>query len=207
MSLAEEFQGVRNHSLKICENLITEDFSLQASEEVSPPKWHLAHTTWFFEQFILVPNDPEYEVKHPQFNFLFNSYYNSLGARTARNHRGLMSRPSVSEVRSYRAYVDEAMKGLIQKNDSGLNQLVILGMNHEQQHQELLLTDLKYNLWFNPLNPRVMDIGEYANEPQSNWISMKEGVYQIGYKGDSFCYDNELNSHKVYIHDFAIASA
>ena len=98
MNLSDSFLQVRNHSLYLCRNLITEDYSLQASEEVSPPKWHLAHTTWFFEQFILVPNDPSYVVKHPQFNFLFNSYYNSLGARTARNQRGLMSRPSVEEV-------------------------------------------------------------------------------------------------------------
>ena len=207
MSLVDEFQVVRNHSLNLCKNLITEDYSLQASEEVSPPKWHLAHTTWFFEQFILVPNDPTYEVKHPQFNFLFNSYYNSLGARTARNQRGLMSRPSVDEVRTYRAYVDEAMTRLIQKNNPKIDELVILGMNHEQQHQELLLSDLKYNLWFNPLNPAVMDLGEYSSEPNSNWISIREGVYEIGHKGDDFAYDNELNPHKVYINDFEISSA
>ncbi|MEB2775781.1 ergothioneine biosynthesis protein EgtB [Algoriphagus sp. D3-2-R+10] len=206
MNLSEAFQKVRNHSLHICDNLITEDFSLQASEEVSPPKWHLAHTTWFFEQFILVPNDPRYVVKHPQFNFLFNSYYNSLGARTARNQRGLMSRPSVAEVKAYRAYVDESMKNLIQKNNPEINELVILGMNHEQQHQELLITDLKYSLWFNPLNPSVMDIKEYLPEPKSKWISVNSGIYEIGHNGDGFCYDNELNPHKVYINDFAIAS-
>ena len=207
MSLVEAFQSVRNHSLYLCENLIIEDFSLQASEEVSPPKWHLAHTTWFFEQFILVPNDPEYVVKHPQFNFLFNSYYNSLGTRTARNQRGLMSRPSVDEVKTYRAYVDEAMSNLIGKNSPVLDEFVILGMNHEQQHQELLITDLKYSLWFNPLNPSVMDIQEYSPESDSKWISLEAGVYEIGYSSDSFCYDNELNAHKVYINDFAISSS
>lgn len=207
MPLANAFLEVRNHSLHLCKNLITEDFSLQASDEVSPPKWHLAHTTWFFEQFILVPHDPEYKVKHPQFNFLFNSYYNSLGVRTARNQRGLMSRPSVDEVKSYREYVDEAMVNLIQKNNLSIAELVILGMNHEQQHQELLISDLKYNLWFNPLNISVMDIREYAAEPDSNWVSIASGIYEIGYKGDLFCYDNELNSHKVYINDFAISSA
>lgn len=207
MSLVEEFQKVRNHSLYLCENLIIEDFSLQASEEVSPPKWHLAHTTWFFEQFILVPNDPDYVVKHPQFNFLFNSYYNSLGSRTARNQRGLMSRPSVDEVKTYRAYVDEAIAKLVGKNNPVLDELVILGMNHEQQHQELLITDLKYSLWFNPLNPSVMEIQEYTSESDSKWIYLDAGVYEIGFKGDSFCYDNELNSHKVYINDFAISSS
>jgi ergothioneine biosynthesis protein EgtB len=207
MSLVDEFQEVRNHSLNLCKKLITEDFSLQASEEVSPPKWHLAHTTWFFEQFILVPNDPDYVVKHPQFNFLFNSYYNSLGERTARNQRGLMSRPSVDEVKNYRVYVDEAMANLIQKKNPVINELVILGMNHEQQHQELLISDLKYSLWFNPLNPAVMDMKEYRSESESNWITIKEDIYEIGHKGDGFCYDNELNPHKVYIHDFAISSA
>lgn len=187
--------------------MITEDFSLQASEEVSPPKWHLAHTTWFFEQFILVPNDPGYVVKHPQFNFLFNSYYNSLGARTARNQRGLMSRPSVDEVRTYRVYVDEAMQRLIAENNPAINELVILGMNHEQQHQELLITDLKYSLWFNPLNPSVMKIKEYTSESKSEWISVRSGVYEIGFKGKGFCYDNELTPHKVYCNDFSISSA
>ena len=207
MELSQAFQSVRNHSLFLCENLITEDYSLQASEEVSPPKWHLAHTTWFFEQFILVPNEPSYVVKHPQFNFLFNSYYNSLGARTARNQRGLMSRPSVVEVKTYRAYVDDAMQRLIEKKNPLIDDLVILGMNHEQQHQELLITDLKYSLWFNPLNPSVMNIGEYEYEPDSNWISIKSGIYEIGYNGKDFCYDNELNPHKVYIQDFAISSS
>ena len=207
MSLEESFQSVRNHSLYLCSHLITEDYSLQASEEVSPPKWHLAHTTWFFEQFILVPNDPEYVVKHPQFNFLFNSYYNSLGARTARNQRGLMSRPSVDEVKLYRAYVDEAMLRLIQKNIPAIQELVILGINHEQQHQELLITDLKFSLWHNPLNPVVMDISEYRAEQESNWVSVEAGVYEIGYEGNDFCYDNELNVHKVYINDFSISSA
>ncbi|RAI93885.1 ergothioneine biosynthesis protein EgtB [Algoriphagus yeomjeoni] len=206
MNLSETFHRVRNHSLHLCKNLITEDFSLQASEEVSPPKWHLAHTTWFFEQFILVPNDPSYEVKHPQFNFLFNSYYNSLGARTARNQRGLMSRPSVDEVKTYRAYVDAAMLNLIEKKDPKINELVTLGLNHEQQHQELLITDLKYSLWFNPLNPRVMDIQEYKVESKSKWVNVNAGVYQIGYKGKDFCYDNELNPHKVYINDFAVST-
>lgn len=206
MILVDAFKSVRNHSLHLCENLITEDFSLQASEEVSPPKWHLAHTTWFFEQFILVSEDADYEVKHPQFNFLFNSYYNTLGARTIRNHRGLMSRPSVAEVKLYREYVDEAMLKLIRKDNSKTNSLVVLGMNHEQQHQELLITDLKYSLWHNPLNPEVMDIMEYRGQADPNWVSVAAGVYEIGFSGDSFCYDNELNRHKVYINDFAIST-
>ena len=207
MTVLAKYQQIRNHSLYLCSHLIIEDFSLQASEEVSPPKWHLAHTTWFFEQFILVPKNPGYEVKHPQFNFLFNSYYNSLGARTARNQRGLISRPSVEEVKAYREYVDAEMESLIKRNDPEILELVILGLNHEQQHQELLITDLKFSLWHNPLNPQVMDIAEYKPESGSKWISVGSGIYEIGFHGDGFCYDNELNPHKVFIHDFAISSA
>lgn len=207
MTVLDEFTKTRKRSLHLCGNLIIEDFSLQASEEVSPPKWHLAHTTWFFEQFILVQHDPSYHVKHPQFNFLFNSYYNSMGARTARNQRGLISRPSVEEVKDYRAYVEQAIEKLLENNDPKIDELVTLGINHEQQHQELLITDLKFSLWHNPLNPKVMDIQEYIAEPKSSWVSVEEGVYEVGYKGEDFCYDNELNAHKVYLNEFAIASS
>ena len=199
MTILEQFQHVRNHSLFLCRNLITEDFSLQASEEVSPPKWHLAHTTWFFEQFILVPNVSDYHVKHPQFNFLFNSYYNALGNRTARHQRGLMTRPSVEEVLEYRNYVDECMISLMQEGNQEIIKLVVLGLNHEQQHQELLVTDLKFSLWHNPLDPTIMDIGEYVHPKTGSSVEISEGVYEIGYEGDGFCFDNELNRHKVYI--------
>lgn len=207
MNVEEQYKHVRNHTLFLCRNLITEDFSLQASEEVSPPKWHLAHTTWFFEQFILLNYSSNYQVKHPQFNFLFNSYYNSHGNRTARNQRGLMTRPSVSEVIDYRKYVDEAMIDLISKANPEILELIILGLNHEQQHQELLITDLKFSLWHNPLEPTVMDIGEYLESKVEPWIEMNEGVYDIGFKEDGFCFDNELNSHKVYINPFKIAGS
>lgn len=205
MSLSKTYKEVRNRTVELCENLIIEDFSLQASEFVSPPKWHLAHTTWFFEQFILVQFDAQYEVKHPQFNFLYNSYYNTIGNRTARNHRGLISRPSVAEVKEYRVYVDQAILNLISKNDDTINELVVLGLNHEQQHQELLITDLKYNLWHNPLNPKVLDIGEHPIEEGQEWLQIKEGVYEIGHSGEGFCYDNELVRHKVYLNDFQIS--
>lgn len=207
MSIDEQFKHVRNHSLFLCRNLITEDFSLQASEEVSPPKWHLAHTTWFFEQFILIPFLKEYHVKHPQFNFLFNSYYNSLGNRTARHHRGLMTRPSVSDVMDYREYVNEAMETLISKGDQKVFDLVTLGLNHEQQHQELLVTDLKFSLWHNPLDPVVMDIGEYLEIKTTPWIEVEEGVYHIGFNGNGFCFDNELNEHKVYLNPYKISGS
>ncbi len=206
MKILDYFKSVRNHSLELCKNLIIEDFGLQAAEEVSPPKWHLAHTTWFFEQFILVPNMEEYKVKHPQFNFLFNSYYNAMGSRTARNQRGLMSRPPVEEVLEYRSYVDEAMEMLIEKGDEEVKELVILGLNHEQQHQELLITDLKYSLWHNPLDPAVMKIAEYPEEKGNGWTEIKSGIYEIGHQGEGFAFDNELNRHKVYLDDFAISN-
>ena len=117
-----------------------------------------------------------------------------------------MSRPSVDEVKTYRAYVDGAMQKLIEKNIPEISELVILGMNHEQQHQELLIADLKFSLWFNPLNPGVMDIKEYTTELKSTWVSVDQGIYDIGFEGDDFCYDNELNPHKVYINDFTISS-
>lgn len=207
MTIAERYQKVRNHSITICKNLITEDYSLQASEEVSPPKWHLAHTTWFFEQFILIKHDPTYQVAHPQFNFLFNSYYNAHGARTARNQRGLMTRPSVEEVRAYRSYVDEALINLLSKDDKEVAQLVLLGCHHEQQHQELLIADLKYNLWFNPLDVSLMDIHEYKDTSKGEWRRVDAGIYEIGFTGEGFSFDNEHNCHKVYLQDFEISSS
>jgi ergothioneine biosynthesis protein EgtB len=207
MSLLQQYQTVRSHSVNLCKNLLIEDFSLQASEEVSPPKWHLAHTTWFFEQFILVDYLKGYQVKHPQFNFLFNSYYNAMGRRTARNQRGLMTRPAVSEVFEYRAYVDEAMSQLILDAKEEVVKLITLGLNHEQQHQELLITDLKYSLWHNPLDPAVMDIQEYCTKAKSHWIDVKEGIYEIGYSGNEFCFDNELKAHRVFLEPFSIASS
>lgn len=203
----EYYKRVRNYSLFLCQNLITEDYGLQASEEVSPPKWHLAHTTWFFEQFVLIPFAIDYQVKHPQFNFLFNSYYNALGNRTARNQRGLMSKPSVQEVKEYRAYVDEAMLKLLETNNPDVEKLVILGGNHEQQHQELLITDLKYSLWHNPLDPIIMDIQEYSLHEPGSWKSFDEGIFEIGFQGEGFCFDNELDRHKVYLQAFEISSA
>lgn len=209
MSLLNTFKQIRNHSVELCKNLLIEDFGLQASEFVSPPKWHLAHTTWFFEQFILVPNQPTYKVKHPQFNFLFNSYYNTLGSRTARNQRGLMSRPPVSEVFEYRDYVNEAMEQLIREQEVAIEDLVILGLNHEQQHQELLVTDLKYSLWHNPLDPAVMSLNEnpVSKITEVKWISLEAGVYEVGHQGKSFAFDNELGRHRVFLEAFEISSS
>src|SRR5688500_15042885 len=153
--LADFYQRVRSQTEKLCEPLEIEDYIPQPSVDVSPPKWNIAHTTWFFEEMILKKFVPDYQVFDPDFGYLFNSYYNSVGARTARDHRGALSRPTVKRVFEYRKYVDEKMLDLVgnDNSDPQLNDLVILGLNHEQQHQELFLTDLKFTLAQNPLFP------------------------------------------------------
>src|SRR5690606_37685607 len=155
----ERFREVRKHTEHLCRNLEKEDYVIQAVEEVSPVKWHLAHTTWFFETFLLKPHLNTYKEFHPRFSFLFNSYYNSVGERTQRFHRGIMTRPTVSEIMEYRQHINQAIEILLSKrgNDE-IAKLVELGLHHEQQHQELLLTDLKFNLSLNPLYPAVLDI-------------------------------------------------
>ena len=210
MNLSEEYLLIRKHSEEICEPLQTEDYVVQPIVDVSPPKWHLGHTTWFFETFILKPFSPEYQEFNPDYNYVFNSYYETVGARVIRTDRGNLSRPSVNEVYQYRAYVDEAMAKLLScPVDEKLTELLHLGFNHEQQHQELLLTDIKYILGNNPLFP-VYDINWKdkslpSSEPQM--IAVPEGVYEVGYSGNGFCFDNELSRHKVYLQNFAISTA
>ena len=205
----EKYTQIRNHSVKICEPLEIEDYVVQPIIDVSPPKWHLGHTTWFFETFILEPNLPGYQVFDPQYNFVFNSYYETIGARVIRTDRGNLSRPSVSDIYKYRQYVDENMTVLLQSEVviEALKPLLELGLNHEQQHQELLVTDIKYILGHNPLFPA------YQTEIKSNkadvgnteMITFPEDVYEIGFEGESFCFDNELGRHKVYLNAFEIA--
>lgn len=202
----KQYLEVRQYTLQLCENLEIEDFVIQAEEFVSPTKWHLAHTTWFFEAFFLKEHQPNYREFNPHYNFFFNSYYNGKGDRTPRNHRGLMTRPSVSDVKAYRRYVDEAMKSFFDLGplDQHKSDLVELGLNHEQQHQELLITDLKYNLSLNPLNPEVLEWKEYPSNTSSDWIAVEAGMYEIGFNGNGFSYDNEMGHHQVYLNDFQI---
>lgn len=205
----KKYTAIRNHSLTICAPLEIEDYVVQPIVDVSPPKWHLGHTTWFFETFILLPNFPGYTVFDPQYNFVFNSYYETIGARVIRTDRGNLSRPSVSEVYRYRKYVDEQMEVFLQSDymKEALEPLLELGLNHEQQHQELLLTDIKYILGHNPLFPA------YTKEKRpkaeitevSGMIPFSEDIYEIGFQGEGFCFDNELGKHKVFLHDFEIA--
>ncbi|MEP7075226.1 MAG: ergothioneine biosynthesis protein EgtB, partial [Acidobacteriota bacterium] len=200
---------VRSFTEKLCEPLETEDYIPQPTVDVSPAKWNIAHTTWFFEEMILKRSVPDYKVFDPNFGFLFNSYYNSIGERTGRDHRGDLSRPTVRRVFEYRKYVDEKMRNLLGgKKDSKRDELVILGLNHEQQHQELFVTDIKYTLGVNPLFPAFR--AGYAPEENvehggSTFIEIDGGLREIGHEGDGFCFDNELARHKVYLDDFEIA--
>lgn len=210
MNLAEKYLSIRNYSKQICAPLQTEDYVVQPIADVSPPKWHLGHTTWFFETFILKPHASQYQIFNEDYNYVFNSYYETIGNRVIRTDRGNLSRPSVNEVYQYRAYVDEAMLNFLAcEITDEVKDLLILGFNHEQQHQELLLTDIKFILGNNPLFP-VYDLNkeEVLNLPEEEigMLKVSEGVYEIGYDGADFCFDNELNRHKVYLNEFTISN-
>lgn len=209
MTLVEEYLQIRKYSEQICEPLQTEDYVVQPVADVSPPKWHLGHTNWFFETFILKPFSVNYQVYNDEYNFVFNSYYETVGNRVIRTDRGNLSRPSVNEIYQYRAYVDEAMvKFLATTLTDEVKELLILGFNHEQQHQELLLTDIKYILGNNPLFPAYSKNQKEVltiRETEPGFIKISEGIYEIGYNGADFSFDNELNRHKVYLHDFSIS--
>jgi ergothioneine biosynthesis protein EgtB len=211
MNLKENYIQVRQRSVDICAPLKTEDYVVQPTADVSPPKWHLGHITWFFETFILLPHLPGYKVYDPNYNYVFNSYYETVGVRVIRTNRGNLSRPSVEDIYSYRSYVDEAMLRLLdQPLNEELMELIILGFNHEEQHQELLYSDIKYILGHNPLFPeyRSENIETREQETTGNsWVNIPGGLYQIGHQGEGFSFDNELARHQVYLQDFSIASA
>lgn len=206
---SEDYQAVRRRSTQLVAGLSSEDCALQSMPDVSPAKWHLAHTTWFFETFILLPKLPGYTVFHPQFNFLFNSYYEAVGPRHARPQRGLLSRPSLEQVLEYRRYVDGAMQQWLSRCTADDLPLLQLGLAHEQQHQELMLTDIKHVLAQNPLQPAYAPTDAYAAQgPASDlqWLSRAEGLYSIGADGAAFCFDNEGPQHRVWLNAFALAS-
>ncbi|MBD2756707.1 ergothioneine biosynthesis protein EgtB [Spirosoma validum] len=210
MNLPERYRQVRARSEAICQGLQAEDFVVQPVVDVSPPKWHLGHTTWFFETFVLLPNVAGYQPFNEQYNYVFNSYYETVGARVVRTDRGNLSRPSVADVMAYRAYVDDAM-GRFLADESGLSSslkaLLDLGFNHEEQHQELLITDIKYILGNNPLLPAYQTAYAKPSVPviaEEHWINQPEGIYEIGATGGEFCFDNELNRHKVYLAPYQI---
>lgn len=210
-SLACFYQQVRQISEQICQPLAIEDYGIQSMPDVSPPKWHLAHTTWFFETFVLVPHVPGYLVFHPKFGYLFNSYYEAIGERHPRPHRGLLSRPTVEEIYRYRAYVDAEMRSLLTSFMAPqLESLIRLGLHHEQQHQELLLTDIKHIFAINPLRPVYQPSLPQLLSPlaQQQWLEYPGGLYAIGSEPDApdFTFDNESPRHQVYLQDYWLAS-
>lgn len=209
MELKQAFDTVRQRSVSICAPLQTEDYVVQPVVDVSPPKWHLGHTTWFFETFILQPNLKDYQLFNPEYNFVFNSYYESVGARVIRTDRGNLSRPGVADVYKYRQYVDDKMHEFLSGEITPeLQALITLGLNHEEQHQELLITDIKYILGHNPLFPAYQE--DYSFKERSitavEFLKMPAGIYEIGHTGNGFCFDNELNRHKVYLEEYSISN-
>lgn len=206
--IVEKYIETRAYTEQLCKPLRTEDFVIQPAIFASPPKWHLAHTTWFFEEFVLKNFDPDYKVFDEDYAYLFNSYYNNVGPRTLRAERGNLGRPVVRDVLNYRKHVTDAVCQILDRiDDEVCDKLMKLGINHEQQHQELLITDLKYTLGHNPIFPRYknqFDLTHTWNQSKS-YVKIEEGVYPIGYHGEGFCYDNELGRHKSYIQPFEIA--
>ena len=210
--LLDQYRTVRAFSEKICEPLVPEDYVVQSMPDVSPAKWHLAHTSWFFETFLLKPHLAGYQSIHPQYDYLFNSYYNAVGERHCRVKRGVISRPTVDETYVYRAYVDRYMDTLLSEANeekiAELEPLLTLGLHHEQQHQELMITDLKYNFFENPLCPVYRPRRDFPGSaaPEMEWITFSEGVREIGYGGSGFAFDNETPRHKEYVSAFALGS-
>ncbi|MFK7895577.1 MAG: ergothioneine biosynthesis protein EgtB [Myxococcota bacterium] len=222
-ALARRYRAIRGISARLCQTLSAEDCAAQSMPDASPAKWHLAHTSWFFETFIARAASPEYTVFHPRFEYLFNSYYNSVGAQFSRPDRGLLTRPSLEEVGDYRAYVDTHLTSLLEdpgRLSEDVLDIVELGLNHEQQHQELLLTDIKHLLAQNPLAP----VFARAKEPESvpiqslTWQAFPGGVVEIGRDAwgpdasaavdgpKSFCFDNESPRHRVFLEPYELAS-
>jgi ergothioneine biosynthesis protein EgtB len=204
--LLQKYRQVRRTSLDLTSSFSVEDQMLQSMSDCSPAKWHLAHTTWFFETFILA-NVPGYRPFDPRYKQLFNSYYKQLGAHPFRGSRGLMSRPSLEEVHAYRHWVDEAMDRSLDQISGEAKELVELGLNHEQQHQELILTDIKHALWSSPLRPeRSGRLRAVGNAFAVNWIGFDKGIYEVGHSGEGFAFDNEGPRHEILLQDFQIAS-
>jgi len=206
-SLAERYRATRATTDWICEPLITEDFVVQSMPDASPVRWHLAHTTWFFETFVLKPARGDYRPFDAQFEYLFNSYYNAVGPQPFRPMRGVLTRPSVAEVRRYRAHVDAAMLELLEQY-GGAAGVVVLGLNHEQQHQELIVTDVKHMLSCNPLNPKYRDAPVRASStaPSARWIDGTDGLVEIGFGGDGFAFDNESPRHRVFLEPYQVGA-
>lgn len=209
-SVAESYRAVRQFSETLCAPLAPEDCAIQSMPDVSPSKWHLAHTTWFFEQFILAESLRGYQPFHPQYAYLFNSYYVSKGERHARPERGLLSRPTLSEILDYRHAIDERLLNCWHANpdpDGRIAALIELGLNHEQQHQELLLMDIKHVFSCNPLLPAYSETPHALSKTcNSEWRRHPGGLREIGHDGAGFCFDNETPRHRHWLEPFDIAT-
>ena len=210
-TLTEKYRAVRNFFNILCKPLETEDYVIQSMPDVSPTRWHLAHTSWFFEAFVLQKAVKKYKSLHPQYNFLFNSYYVRIGERFTRAKRGLLSRPTVSQVYEYRDYVDKNIVDFISNcTDDQLQEygpVIEIGIHHEQQHQELMLTDIKHVFSMNPLHPVYSDnyLPIVDSVPKLSFKKYDEGLYEIGNPGADFGYDNEFPRHKIFLESFALA--
>jgi len=208
-TLVDDYAVIRARTEELCAPLHPEDYIPQPRDFASPPKWHLAHTSWFFEEMILTKFLTGYKIFHPNYSFLFNSYYHSIGDRAVRAERGAITRPRVDEVYAYRRYVDKHMQQLLSTSPSqAVKDLVTLGMHHEQQHQELVLTDLKHTFSLNPIFPQYRRDFNLVDTIEQNqaWLKMEEGLYSIGHQGDGFCFDNELGRHQVFLPAYELAT-
>ena len=206
------YSKVRARTEKLAAPLTAEDQTIQSMSDVSPTKWHRAHTSWFFEQFLLTPYAPSYEAFDPLYGYLFNSYYEGAGARHPRPARGLLSRPGIDEIARYRAHVDAAMEALLvhagAERWSEVAPLLELGLNHEEQHQELILMDIKHVFGLNPLDPAYVKPAPAIHRPAAalEYREFGEGLREIGHRGVSFAFDNEGPRHKIWLDDFRLAS-
>ncbi len=209
-TLLQQYCTVRQQSLELCAPLTPEDMMVQSTPEASPAKWHLAHTSWFFETFLLREFAATYQPFHPDFLWLFNSYYNSVSDQPAKKLRASFSRPALAAILDYRRHVDRHLSALIEEGlPEEAERRLILGLHHEQQHQELLVTDIKHAFWSNPLRPAYRAATAFPAQSQLNpqrWIGLEGGLREVGSSGDSFCFDNEQPRHRVYLEPFELAS-
>jgi ergothioneine biosynthesis protein EgtB len=208
---SSRYEEVRGFTTSLCQGLEPEDMVVQSMADVSPTKWHLAHTSWFFETFVLTPHMRGYRAFDPAYAFLFNSYYVQAGERHCRAQRGYISRPTVSDVLRYREHVDEQMARLLESgavNAPDVRALVELGLHHEQQHQELMLTDIKHVFSVNPLRPAYRAAGQIGagRSTAAAWVDVEEGVHALGWGDTGFAFDNERPRHRVYLQGFQLCS-
>ena len=210
-ALLAKYRSVRSLSQKLCQPLATDDYQIQSMEQTSPPKWHIAHITWFFETFVLSPYEHGYKPFNPDYDLIFNSYYHTHGKVHPRTQRGNLSRPTVEEIYLYRAHIDEHIQQLIKTISSDHWRecafRLALGLNHEQQHQELLLMDIKHNLSVNPLAPVYRQDLKTASQTSRpvRWVERQGGLIDIGHRGKEFAFDNETPRHQVLLHDHRLA--